>query len=113
VALARTAPCLLPEFDATEQLEVAGGRYWPQRWAAGGGASGALAKLFRQRSLFVKKKAGALAYADDPSGIRSLLSRVFVRAAARAGAGAWAWVVGVCGAQAVACIGGQQWDFLA
>jgi hypothetical protein len=88
VALARTAPCLLPEFEATEQLEVAGARYWPQRWVAGGGAGAALAKLFRQRSLFVKKKAGALGYADDPSGIRSLLSRVLVRGGAGDGAGA-------------------------
>ncbi len=98
LVLGRTAPCLLPEQDVTLQLEVAGARYWPQRWqgAQDGGPGSALGKLFRQRTLFVKKKAGALAYADDPSGIRSLLSKVFVRSGKQAGAAAGMDIVDLC-----------------
>lgn len=36
-----------------------------------------LEHLYAQQLVFVKKKAGSLSYADDPSGIRSLLSRAF------------------------------------
>lgn len=38
----------------------------------------ALDHLYHQQLIFVRKKAGSLAYADDPSGIRSLLSRMSV-----------------------------------
>jgi len=38
----------------------------------------ALDRLYRQQLVFVKKRSGSLSYADDPSGIRSLLSRVSV-----------------------------------
>eukprot|EP00951_Prasinocladus_malaysianus_P034583 scaffold349836_cov24-Prasinocladus_malaysianus.AAC.1 len=34
-----------------------------------------LRALYEHRTLFVKRKAGALPYADDPTGVRSLLSR--------------------------------------
>ncbi|GIM09537.1 hypothetical protein Vretimale_13366 [Volvox reticuliferus] len=44
--------------------------------AAAGGCS-ALETVYRQLLLFVKKRAGSLSYSQDPSGIRSLLSRAF------------------------------------
>ena len=62
-------------------------------------SSSVLDMLYQRQQLYVKKRAGALSYADDPSGIRSLLSRAFQRGrgmvgshltAADAGAGALA-----------------------
>ncbi len=43
----------------------------------GYGAASALDTVYRQLVLFVKKRAGSLSYSQDPSGIRSLLSRAF------------------------------------
>ena len=42
-------------------------------------AGGALAALYRSRTLYVQRKAGALSYTDDPSGVRSLLSTAFYK----------------------------------
>jgi hypothetical protein len=52
--------------------------------SSGGGGEGTstLAHLYRRREIFVKKKAASLPYADDPSGIRSMLSRAFQRGGA-------------------------------
>ncbi|EFJ50112.1 hypothetical protein VOLCADRAFT_58559, partial [Volvox carteri f. nagariensis] len=83
----RVAPALLPEPHQTVRVAVRGPRYWPQlldwssRGAAGADGTGAAAALnntiYRQLLLFVKKRAGSLSYSQDPSGIRSLLSRAF------------------------------------
>ena len=53
-------------------MHVCGPRYWPQDLAS----AEALQALFASRTLFVQRKSRALAYKDDPSGVRSLLSRV-------------------------------------
>ncbi|GIL62356.1 hypothetical protein Vafri_16529, partial [Volvox africanus] len=45
--------------------------------AATAGGCSALETVYRQLLLFVKKRAGSLSYSQDPSGIRSLLSRAF------------------------------------
>jgi len=70
--LAWTAPCLLPERDAVCEVSTATARYWPQSLKGR-----QLDDVYRHRTLFVKRKASALPYADDPRGVRSLLSRVF------------------------------------
>lgn len=66
-------------------LKIASGRYWSQGFAAGPGADAGipstLEQLYSELTMFVKKKAGSLSYADDPSGIRSLLSRAFAGSA--------------------------------
>lgn len=52
---------------------MGGSRYWPQRVDAG--KHGLLTQALCDRAaLFVKKRAHALAYQDDPTGVRSLLS---------------------------------------
>ena len=53
---------------------AAGGEYRGHGRSSGGGDS-LLDGAFRSLRLFVKKKAGALSYGDDPTGVRSLLSR--------------------------------------
>ncbi|KAI3425098.1 hypothetical protein D9Q98_008476 [Chlorella vulgaris] len=81
VTFNRIAPCLLPEQKQVAAVWVTGPRYWHQLLAAQQGAEGSgcgpsLAALYATRTLFVQRKAGALPYADDPSGVRSLLSRM-------------------------------------
>eukprot|EP00798_Chlamydomonas_sp_ICE-L_P020647 gene20647-27435_t len=49
----------------------------PGEGSPGFSYSSSLQRLFQQQLVFVKKKAGALSYAHDPSGVRSLLSRAF------------------------------------
>ncbi|KAK9828929.1 hypothetical protein WJX72_002853 [[Myrmecia] bisecta] len=78
----RAAPCLLPERHQVKEITVCGPRYWTQKLAARGGAEvGPLQALFANQTLFVQRKSGALSYADDPSGVRSLLSRAFHKGA--------------------------------
>ena len=56
-----------------EEVAVSGPRYWAQ------GVRGprALAALYGSGVLAVQRKAGALSYAHDPTGVRSLLSHAF------------------------------------
>ena len=71
VSFDRIAPCLLPEQQQVSAVRVTGPRYWHQLLAreAGSRSSGpSLDALYRTRTLFVQRKAGALPYADDPSG---------------------------------------------
>ena len=59
--------------DGILRFQVGGSRYWPQRIDAG--KHGQLTQALCDRAaLFVKKRAHALAYQDDPTGVRSLLS---------------------------------------
>ncbi|KAL4443950.1 hypothetical protein ABPG75_011687 [Micractinium tetrahymenae] len=82
VTFERYAPCLLPEQEQAAEVRVKGPRYWQQQLVAaglggrGGRHSPSLATLYATRTLFVQRKAGALPYADDPSGVRSVLSRM-------------------------------------
>lgn len=77
-----------------QEVAVCGPRYWPQRVTdeqggagfgsgAGGGGGRALAALYRTHALYVQRKSGALSYADDPSGVRSLLSTAFHKVSRR------------------------------
>lgn len=78
VTFERYAPCLLPEQGQVAEVRVKGPRYWQQQLVPGGrgGRSGrqgpSLAALYATRTLFVQRKAGALPYADDPSGGRAV-----------------------------------------
>lgn len=106
VLVKRHAPCLLPERDQLKLLRICGPRYWPVQVTAdnaaaqqygptagqGSAQSGPAAhrsqqesssssscwsELYLQQRICVKKKAGSLAYTDDPSGVKSLLFRAF------------------------------------
>lgn len=62
--------CMLPQVGA---VRVTGPRYWHQQLltrqgAVGSGRGPSLDALYATRTLFVQRKAGALPYADDPSG---------------------------------------------
>lgn len=50
-----------------ECLSVKGPRYWSKRLDSSGRDNG-LEAVYRTQMLFVQRKAGALSYADDPSG---------------------------------------------
>lgn len=59
-------------------VHVTGPRYWHQQLLATQGSKGqgrgpSLAALYATRTLFVQRKAGALPYADDPSGAPAAL----------------------------------------
>ncbi|KAF5836823.1 hypothetical protein DUNSADRAFT_5363 [Dunaliella salina] len=68
-----TLPAVHEDFHYTGDVSLQGS-IAPSRQAY----PSALDRLYRQQLVFVKKRSGSLSYADDPSGIRSLLSRVSV-----------------------------------
>ena len=49
----------------------------PRYWAQGVRGPGALSALYGSGLLAVQRKAGALSYAHDPTGVRGLLSHAF------------------------------------
>ncbi|KAK9863020.1 hypothetical protein WJX84_009707 [Apatococcus fuscideae] len=78
----RMTPCLLPELAQVKDIQVCGPRYWTFRVSkrAPGTANAAdcpLSSLYASRNLFVQRKTGTLSYGDDPTGVRSILSRAF------------------------------------
>ena len=60
-----------------KEIWVAGPRYWQTRVGQNGSGSACLRDLYQSGVVFVQRKAGALSYADDPTGVRSLLSKAF------------------------------------
>ena len=54
-----------------------GPRYWQQRVAAGPEGAGPLGALYARGALPVQLQRWALSYAQDPSGVRGLLSQAF------------------------------------
>jgi hypothetical protein len=62
-----------------DEVRVCGPRYWQQRLLAEevGSSGGPLGGLYRTGTLYVQRKSGALAYPQDPSGMRSLMSEAF------------------------------------
>ncbi|KAK9834947.1 hypothetical protein WJX84_010452 [Apatococcus fuscideae] len=82
LAFTRMTPCLLPELAQVREIQVCGPRYWTFRVAKRlAGASEItncpLTSLYTSRNLFVQRKTGTLSYGDDPTGVRSILSRAF------------------------------------
>ena len=75
--VAAVAPCLVPEHAQLLQLRVTGPRHWPQQLAGE-----QLRAVLATGTLPVKRRTGCLPYADDASGVRSLLLRAFHLAAA-------------------------------
>lgn len=61
------ALCLL-SLRQVSAVAVKGPRYWPQLLLSGG-KGGGLDALYKTQTLFVQRKAGALPYANDPSGV--------------------------------------------
>ena len=70
------APCLLPPLEVIECVELNSPRYWSQSLARG--SYWVDVGVTRRRPvIYVKRKAGYLAYMDDPTGCRSILFRPF------------------------------------
>lgn len=59
------------------EVRVCGPRYWELACSWRGGEASALAAVFAQGRVFVQRRSGALSYADDPAGVRSLLFSTF------------------------------------
>ena len=64
------------------EMQVCGPRYWSFRISKAPAGSPVnstcpLASLYASRSLMVQRKTGTLSYGDDPTGVRSILSRAF------------------------------------
>lgn len=69
---------------------MCGPRYWTfciSKAPAGSAASSPcpLGSLYTSRSLMVQRKTGTLSYRDDPTGVRSILSRAFTPQVRRKG----------------------------
>jgi hypothetical protein len=69
--LARTAPCLLPDYATVRRVRVTGDRYLSRELPPGALQRARVEPLV----LHVKRKAGFLAYDVDPRGQRSILAR--------------------------------------
>lgn len=78
VALHRCGDCA--------RLQAGGRRYWTQRLGGAEHDATLQALCDRGAALFVKKRASALAYRDDPTGVRSLLATL-ISPAASSGSG--------------------------
>lgn len=61
------------------EVSVCGPRYWQHSVSGAAEAGNPLAACYSAGALHVQRRAGVLSYADDPSGIRSLLSKAFRR----------------------------------
>ena len=61
------------------EVSVCGPRYWQHSVSSVAEAGNPLAACYSMGTLHVQRRAGLLSYADDPSGIRSLLSKAFRR----------------------------------
>ena len=61
------------------EVSVCGPRYWQHSVSSVAEAGNPLAACYSLGTLHVQRRAGVLSYADDPSGIRSLLSKAFRR----------------------------------
>ena len=61
------------------EVSVCGPRYWQHSVSGAAEAGNPLATCYSAGALHVQRRAGVLSYADDPSGIRSLLSKAFRR----------------------------------
>ncbi|KAF7995485.1 hypothetical protein HCN44_006592 [Aphidius gifuensis] len=69
------APCLLPEIDSLEKVELIDDRYWNIIFQRGHNWNLLKDMLNNCHSLYVKQKAGCLSYIEDPHGFRSLIAQ--------------------------------------
>ncbi|XP_048585959.1 anaphase-promoting complex subunit 1 isoform X2 [Nematostella vectensis] len=70
------SPCILPEYNLIKKISVVSQRYLPISIDLGTDSSISRC-LSKFGTVFVKRRAGYLSYADDPKGYRNLLARTF------------------------------------
>ncbi|KAJ3387006.1 Anaphase-promoting complex subunit 1 [Entophlyctis sp. JEL0112] len=69
-------PCILPDLDTIESVDVFSERYFPVSLKTGLGSS-KTDGFTTSQTLFVKRRAGHLDYIKDPKGQKSIFSRLF------------------------------------
>ncbi|KAJ3204484.1 Anaphase-promoting complex subunit 1 [Entophlyctis luteolus] len=69
-------PCILPDLDTIESVDVFSERYFPVSLKTGLGSS-KTDGFTTSQTLFVKRRAGHLDYSKDPKGQKSIFSRLF------------------------------------
>ncbi|XP_063980252.1 anaphase-promoting complex subunit 1 [Diachasmimorpha longicaudata] len=69
------APCLLPQLESLERVELKDDRYWEIVFERGHNWQLLEGMLSKCDSLDVKQKAGCLPYVEDPQGFRSLVAQ--------------------------------------
>ncbi|KAK0085319.1 hypothetical protein PV325_005429 [Microctonus aethiopoides] len=71
-----TAPCLLPQLESLEKVELKDDRYWEIVFERGHNWQLLEGMLAKCDSLYVKQKAGCLSYIEDPHGFKSLIAQI-------------------------------------
>ncbi|XP_034943915.1 anaphase-promoting complex subunit 1 [Chelonus insularis] len=69
------APCLLPQLESLEKVELKDERYWEIVFERGHNWKLLEGMLSKCDSLDVKQRAGCLSYMEDPHGFRSLVAQ--------------------------------------
>ena len=69
------APCLLPQLDSLEKVELNDDRYWAIVFERGYNWQQLEGMLEKCGSLCMKQRAGCLSYLEDPHGFRSLVAQ--------------------------------------
>ncbi|CAG8433353.1 1562_t:CDS:10 [Diversispora eburnea] len=70
------APCLLPESEFIQKIEIDSPRYWSIQLEFGKNSEYDH-RFWNNPTLYVKRKTGHLTYAEDPQGLRDLFARIF------------------------------------
>ncbi|KAL1503732.1 hypothetical protein AB1Y20_012203 [Prymnesium parvum] len=74
----KVTPCQLPPLNSIESIHTNSPRYWGLELQIGSNSKHKL--MLRRRVLWVKRKAGHLAYVADPQGLSSIFCRQFAGA---------------------------------
>lgn len=69
------APCLLPQLESLEKVELKDDRYWEIVFERGHNWKLLEGMLTKCDSLDVKQRAGCLSYIEDPNGFKSLMAQ--------------------------------------
>ncbi|GBC06091.1 hypothetical protein RclHR1_06610014 [Rhizophagus clarus] len=72
------APCLLPESNFIQKIEINSPRYWPIKLEFVKN-SDMISEFWKDPTIFVKRKTGHLTYSEDPQGLWDISAHIFPR----------------------------------